>query len=327
MHFSVSPFLLFLPFSRNFKILFDRTVYSMRLFQRSSYPGPGKKRGLMLLFLVGVFAGSCSVAEPKTAVNANTAVAGNSASTANASAPSGATIDITPNGPADTVRAFYKLLREKKFREAIFLTNLRPAIEGLTDTELKEFSVDFEAIAGQIPAEIEINGEIITADQATVTANLPTEDGDKNEIQSIRLRKEGDVWVIQTVDDEAAKKIKTEGKNYFYNLRIETHEDEARKMLERISKAELARSLTNGGTFADAATLIEAGLLPDDMLTSASTGYNYVIKLSDDKTKYSASATPAEYGKSGRLSFLLQPDGNGVSHVASKDNKGQPLKK
>ena len=86
---------------------------------------------------------------------------------------------IDPNGPADTVRAFYKLLRDKKFREAIFLTNLRPAIEGLTDMEMKDFALDFEAIAGDVPAEIEINGEIITGDQATVTANLPTADGDK----------------------------------------------------------------------------------------------------------------------------------------------------
>src|SRR4029453_1790779 len=112
----------------------------------------------------------------------------------NSAEPKGATIPIDAGGPADTVRAFYKNLREKKFREAIFLTNLRPAIEGLTDTELKDFSVDFEAIAGQVPAEIEINGEIITGDQATVTANLPNDDGDKKEIQTIKLRKENEVW-------------------------------------------------------------------------------------------------------------------------------------
>ena len=37
-------------------------------------------------------------------------------------------IEIKPGSPADTVRAFYTKLREKKFREAIFLTNLRPAV-------------------------------------------------------------------------------------------------------------------------------------------------------------------------------------------------------
>ncbi|HMJ09420.1 MAG TPA: hypothetical protein VK468_10470, partial [Pyrinomonadaceae bacterium] len=36
----------------------------------------------------------------------------------------GPTIKIEPNSPADTVRVFYKNLYEKKFREAIYLTNL-----------------------------------------------------------------------------------------------------------------------------------------------------------------------------------------------------------
>ena len=83
------------------------------------------------------------------------------------------TIEIKPNSPADTVRAFYKHLREKKVREAIFLTNLRPAVEGLTDNELKELDVDFAALATEVPAEIQINGEIISGDKASVTTKLP----------------------------------------------------------------------------------------------------------------------------------------------------------
>lgn len=285
--------------------------------------------GFRLFLLLAALGCSCSVTAPKTAVNSAAVPSSvdKAAAVNSAAVPKGPTIDIEPNGPADTVRAFYKLLREKKFREAIFLTNLRPAIEGLTDTELKEFSVDFEAIAGQIPAEIQINGEIITGDNATVTANLPNDDGDKNEIQSIKLRKDGNVWVILTADQEAAKKIKAEGKNYFYNLRIETHEDEAKKMLERISKAELAYNLQNGGVFADFQTLIGGGLLPDDVLSSESTGYNYSLNLASDKRKYTATATPAAYGKSGKLSFSLQLDGKGISHVTSKDNGGKPMSK
>ncbi len=277
------------------------------------------------------FAFGCSVAEPKTDAKSAETTSKSTANRINDSeatnAPRGARIPIDPNGPADTVRVFYKHLREKKFREAIFLTNLRPAIEGLTETELKDFSLDFEAIAGQIPAEIAINGEIISGDLATVTANLPGEDEDKTELQQIKLRKNGDVWVILTVDDAAEARIRTEGKAYFYNLRIETHEEEARKMLERISKAELAYSLQNGGYYADFATLIAGGLLPDDVKTSESTGYNYTVKITDKKTNYVAGATPAIYGKSGKLSFILEPDPKGLSRVSSKDNGGQPLKK
>jgi hypothetical protein len=286
-------------------------------------------KGFRFFLLLAALGCSCSVAEPRTALNANALGPPDKSLAANSEAapPKGATIDIDPNGPADTVRAFYKHLREKKFREAIFLTNLRPAIEGLTDIELKEFSVDFEAIAGQVPPEIEINGEIITGDLATVTANLPNADGDKNEIQTIKLRKENSVWVILTADVDDAKKIKAEGKNYFYNLRIETHEDEAKKMLERVSKAQLAHSLQNGGVYTDMATLIAAGLLPEDVTTSESTGYEYAINLAADKKGYFATATPAVYGKSGKLSFLLKLDGKGISHVTSKDTGGKPMGK
>ncbi len=269
----------------------------------------------------------CSVAESRVEPSADVArSAPDTAAAEAAPAPRGATIPIDPNGPADTVRAFYQHLRENRFREALFLTNLRPAIEGLTDNELKDFALDFEAIAGQVPAEVEINGEIITGDQATVTANLPDNESEKHEIQSLKLRKENDVWVIVTVDDEAARKIKQGGKNYFYNLRIETHQEEARKMLERISKAQLAHSLQNGGMFTDAETLIAGGLLPEDVRTSVSTGYEYVINTAADKKSYYATGTPAEYGKSGKLSFLLQLDGKGISHVTSRDNRGKTLR-
>lgn len=238
---------------------------------------------------------------------------------------SGATIPVDTGGPADTVRVFYKHLREKRFREAVFLTNLRPAVEGLTDTELREFSLDFEKIAGRVPAVIEINGEITSGELATVTANLPAEDEDKNEIQTIRLRSENGIWVILTVEPAAEARIKKEGKDYFYNLKIETHEEEARSMLERISKAQLAHSLQNGGDYADLATLVEDGLLPEDAMTSESTGYKYVIHLSSQNKRYSAIATPAAYGKTGRLSFLLRQDDKGISRVTSRDNGGKPL--
>ena len=266
------------------------------------------------------------MAEIKSSANvAAKAVTSTSNSASNSS--HGATIQIDPNGPADTVRVFYKHLREKRFREAIFLTNLKPAIAGLTDNELKDFSLDFEEIAGKVPAEVEINGEIISGDEATVTANLPKNDTDKNEIQTLTLKKEGDIWIVILVDKDAEAEMKKEGKNYFYSLRIKTHEDEARQMLERVSKAELVHSLQNGGLFTDMATLIAAGLLPDDIKTSESTGYNYSIELASDKKKYSATATPAVYNKSGKQSYLLVLDSKNIPHVSGKDIGGKALAK
>ena len=230
----------------------------------------------------------------------------------------GTMIEIEPNSAADTVRVFYKYLREKKFRDALFLTNLRPAIEGLTDTELKEFQVDFEAIAAVVPEEIQINGEIISGDLATVTAKLPSED-DKLDIQEIRLKKVGGVWVILSADEEAEKKIAKEGRNYFYSLKIETQQDEARKMLDRISKAEMVYSLQNGGTYGEIEQLIAAGFLPADVRSSDSTGYKYSIQLSEDKKSYSSKAEPAVYGRTGKLTFFVELRGKGQAHLTSKD--------
>lgn len=269
----------------------------------------------------------CSVSEPKTSATSNPANTTNSAPAVvktEVEPPKGATIPIEPNGPADTVRVFYKHLREKKFRDAIFLTNLRPAVEGLTESELNDFSLDFAELAGEVPAEIEINGEITTGNTATVTAKFPTDDGTK-ELRPIKLAKQGDVWIIQSVDAAAHSRIKKEGKQYFYNLRIETHHEEAKKMLERISKAQLAHSMQNGGAYTDLGSLVAAGYVPEDVRTSETTGYNYAVNLTPDKRNYYATATPAEYGKSGKLSFLLKPDPKGPSRVTSKDNGGKTL--
>ncbi|HEY2847187.1 MAG TPA: hypothetical protein VGI80_05165, partial [Pyrinomonadaceae bacterium] len=220
---------------------------------------------------------SCSPAEPKTESNAGNTAPQNVA--ANASVTGGAKIEITEGGPADTVRAFYQKLREKKFREAIFMTNLRPAVEGLTDAELQDFSLDFEQLAGQVPPQLEINGEIITGDSATVTINIQNPDTGKPEVQPIKLRRENDIWIIQSVDETTAARIKKEGKAYLYNLRIETHQDEARTMLDRVAKAEMVQAAQNDGQYSDINALVTAGFLPGDIQSSASTGYNYAVSV------------------------------------------------
>ena len=281
-----------------------------RNFITASFSGGFAKFVIAAILLTFVFA--CSVAEPKTnaksadSVNASS-VNSNDPAAVDPAAPKGPTITIDKGGPADTVRAFYQLLREKKFKEAIFLTNLRPAIEGLTETELADFALDFEALAGQVPAQIEINGEIISGDNATVTANLPSGDDGKNEPQKIKLKKTGDIWIIQTVDDEVEARIKKEGKAYFYNLRIETHEEEARKMLERVAKAQIAYSLQHDGICGDIQMLIDAGFLPDDIKTSESTGYNYSVTLSETKKHISPTPCPLFMAKAAGFRSCLSP--------------------
>jgi hypothetical protein len=242
------------------------------------------------------------------------------------SSQSGATIEIEPNSPADTVRAFYKNLREGKFREALFLTNLRPALEGLTDTEMKELQVDFEALAQQMPAEIQINGEIISGDKATVTAKLPDEKTNKMKTEEIKLKRENNVWIVKIVPDDAEAKVKKEGKNYLFALRIETHEEEARDMMERIMKAEMVHALQNQAAYTDLQTLVSKDLLPAEILKADAAGYNYKVFLSADNMNYSATAEPTVYGKTGKLSFFGEVKNGSDSPVKSIDNGGRTLK-
>jgi hypothetical protein len=234
------------------------------------------------------------------------------------------TIGIIPGSPAEIVQLFYKYLREKKFREALLLTNLRPAIEGLTDLELKEFQLDFERIAVNVPSDIQVNGEIIAGDSATVTANLPDNDDlDASQMQEIRLRRDNASWTILTVDDEAEAKIKAEGRNYFYSLKIDSHQDDARVMLDRIAKAQMAFSAANQGRYGDVEELVRNELLAPDVRSSDSTGYNYAVKVFDGGKKYSVIATPAIYGKTGKLTFSVDLDKKGQPHLTSKDTGGK----
>ncbi|HEY0429853.1 MAG TPA: hypothetical protein VGC76_18870 [Pyrinomonadaceae bacterium] len=237
------------------------------------------------------------------------------------------TIKIETNSPADTVRAFYKNLREKRFREAIFLTNLRPAIEGLTEAELKDLQVDFESLAQEVPAEIQINGEIITGDKATVTANLPDIKTNKTGIQQIKLRREGDVWIIQTLDEEAEKLVKKEGNKYFFAVRIEARQDEVKDMCERIMKAEMVFALQNEGVYGDLQALIQNNFVPADVTNTSTTGYSYKLMLSPDKKKYTVTAEPVTYGKTGKLSFLAEGEEGKNPRMESTDNGGESLKK
>lgn len=236
-------------------------------------------------------------------------------------------IEIEPNSPADTIRAFYKKLREKRFREAIFLTNLRPAIEGLTDTELGELQVDFEPLAQKIPETVEINGEVISGEKATVTAKLPNNETGSMELQQLNLRRDGDFWIVLMVDEKAEAIVKKEGNRYFFSLKIETYHADVEAVIGQILKVQMVYSVQNGGVYADLPTLIEKGFVSNDLQNASVVGYKYNIFLSSDKKKFSLTAEPHVYNKTGKLSFLVEVAGNNIKpSLKSRDNQGKPLK-
>ncbi|HUF05458.1 MAG TPA: hypothetical protein VMM38_14960 [Aridibacter sp.] len=239
--------------------------------------------------------------------------------------PAGPSIEIKANSPADTVKVFYERLRANRFIDALKLTNLRPAVEGLMPEQVKDLGVDFSEIASSIPPQMPINGEIISGDEATVTMKMPNEKDGKIETNEIRLRKQGDVWLMLVADPEGERMVRKEGKNYFFSLRMEVHHREAQAMLQRINKAQGIYALQNGGKFADLETLAGKGYVPADALSDESTGYNYKIALAFDRSTYTAHATPAVYGKTGRLSFASRIRKGKDPELVSKDVKGKIL--
>jgi len=239
--------------------------------------------------------------------------------------PSGPSIEIKANSPADTVKSFYERLRANQFIAALKLTNLRPAVEGLTAEEIKDLGVDFGELAQSVPPQMPINGEIVSGNDATVTMKMPNEKDGKLETNEIQLRKEGDRWIMLVADAEGEKMIRKEGKNYFFSLRMEVHHREAQAMLQRINKAQGIYALQNGGKFADLETLTSKGYVPADALSSETTGYNYKVALAFDKSTYTVHATPAVYGKTGKLSFASKIRRGKDPELLSRDNKGKTL--
>lgn len=276
-----------------------------------------------VLFLPALFAG-CAVEAARSEAPAGSEIYTVRAEH-NASANKGR-IEITENSPADTIRTFYKNLRENRFREAIFLTNLRPAIEGLTDQELKDLQVDFSNLAEIIPGEIQISGEIISGASATVMAKLPDNAAGNIELKEFKLEKNNGGWLILMVDRQQEAEIKRQGKNYFFSLRIDVHHAEVEKMMDRIYKAQLVYSLQNGGQFAGFKTLIDGNLLPEDVQTPESTGYRYEIELSADKKRYTVTAVPDVYGKTGKFSYLLKVEKDKKPVLKQEDKQGKSLK-
>ena len=227
----------------------------------------------------------------------------------------------TPRSPSDTMRDFYRLMREKKFREAFAISIYRPALDGLSNQEFEELRPDFEkmavAVSEKIPAQVDISGEQISGDTATVFVKVLDADG-KEKIEPAALIKIDNGWVVG--DRDSLELVKKAGKKFFFEARINAHHSDVQDMLTRISLAQVVYSQGHNGQFGNSAELIAAGLVPKDIEGTESTGYRFQIVRSTDGKSWYATAEPAQYGRSGRLSFHLDASG-----VRSGDVNGKPL--
>jgi hypothetical protein len=216
---------------------------------------------------------------------------------------------------------FYQLMREKKFREAFALSIYRSSIEGLSPKEFEDLRPDFEkmaaAVSERIPDKVDISGEQISGDLATVFVKTVDADG-KETVEPAALMKIDNNWVVG--DKDSLEVVKKAGKQFFFEARINAHHSDVQDMLTRISLAEVAYSQGHNGQFGNTAELITGGFIPKDLESTESTGYRFQVNRASDAKTWYATAEPAQYGRTGRLSFYLDASG-----VRSGDVGGKPL--
>ena len=220
--------------------------------------------------------------------------------------------------PTETVRLFYQTMRERKFKEAFAMSIYKAAVEPLSPKELEDLRPDFEKMAAAIPDQVELSGETVSGDMATVFVKVKETADTAEKSEPITLIQTNGVWIIGDRENEAI--VKKAGKNFFFNARIDTHHNDVQDLLTRITLAQVVYSQQHNGQYANLSELITAGLLPKDLETTESTGYSFHVLRAPDGKSWYATAEPAQYGRTGKLSFYLDAAG-----VKSGDSGGKPL--
>jgi hypothetical protein len=225
----------------------------------------------------------------------------------------------TPRTPSDVVREFYKAMHEHRFKEAWALTIYKPAVEGLNAEEMEDLRADFEEKAAAIPDQIEISGEQIDRDIATVYVKVPiNESTPQNISQPVTLIKSGGGWIIGDQGNQAI--VKKAGRRFFLDALIAQNHSDVEELLKRIIAVQIVYSQQHGG-FGDLSALINAGLVPKAAGDPRDLGYNFRVTVGSAGKTYLAAAEPTRYGHTGKLSYWMDQSGT----IKSLDNGGKPL--
>jgi hypothetical protein len=223
-------------------------------------------------------------------------------------------------GPSDVVREFYKAMREHRFKEAWALTIYKSAVDGLTAEEMEDLRPDFEQKAAAVPAQIEITGERIQGNIATVFVKVPVTDATPQiTSEPVNLMSSGNGWIIGTEADQA--EVKKKGRRFFLDALIEEHENDIDELFKRLLVQQLVYAQEHKGVLANLQDLIKANLVAKESADPKAIGYIVRITITPDGKGYIATAEPTRYGHTGKLSFWMDQTGN----LKKADNGGKPL--
>jgi len=101
-----------------------------------------------------------------------------------------------PLSPTETVRLFYKTMRDRKFREAFAMSIYKPAVDPLSAKEFDDLRPDFEKMAAAIPDQVELSGETVSGDMATVFVKVKETAETAEKSEPITLIQNSGIWII-----------------------------------------------------------------------------------------------------------------------------------
>ncbi len=218
--------------------------------------------------------------------------------------------------PSRVVLDFYRLLRERKFREAFAMSIYKSAIDGLSPQDFEELRPEFEKMSTAVPEQIELSGEQISGDEATVFARAA--DDPSGQLRQEPIIRVNGVWLYG--NREAYQAVQSKGAAFFPETRIERHHEEVGAVLRLVAQAEAVYASQHGGSYADLAALVASKPSLKDDIASDTLGYNFRIMLGKDGRAYAVQAEPVRYGRTGRLSYYMDASG-----YKSKDTGGKPF--
>lgn len=234
--------------------------------------------------------------------------------------PHAASAQTTQRTPSDVVREFYKAMHEHRFKDAWSMTIYKPAVEDLTAEEMEDLRSTFEGQAAHIPEQVEITGEQISGNTATVFVKVPPADSTPQiTSQPVTLISSAGSWIIgDEVNQGIVKKV---GHRFFLDAMIDANQNAMEDFLKNLVGFEAVYALAHNGAFGDLKALVGAGLMSDDVVDPKSTGYSFHLIIAKDSKSYVAGAEPVRYGHTGKLSFWMDQTGK----IEKIDSGGKAL--
>lgn len=220
--------------------------------------------------------------------------------------------DNKAGSPSFVVKRFYELLHSKRYAEGFNLSIYRLAIEGLSAADIRELAPDFERLATLLPDSVDIRGEQISGDKATVFVKLPNE----AQSQEVALMKVDGQWIIG--DRDTQKDLKRQGRNYFFNERMRVSETEANEWLQEILGAELIYFKAKQ-SYASLDELIKLGGISKELADGVVNGYRFAVQVNTNGQSFAVTAVPVTYGRTGKLSFYTDQ----TNLIRAEDKTGQ----